>query len=196
MWTSQRARGGLRLLLQEHLPHTWGTGAGGVSPCNSISKVVKNLDFSQKSGNVRDSIWRFCKIKIFLFKSSLAGMNKLGSAGHPPYGHCEGRHSGDGVDPIRYVLVFVARILPFVSPDLYCSCSQNINLSLIYFPLMSQRKYWGLRQQDGLWAKVKAGKFLIIRCRPVLFKSANPAIINHPNPRNIHTGVCGTTLKS
>ena len=30
----------------------------------------------------------------------------------------------------------------------------------------------------------------------VLFKSANPAIINHPNPRNIHTGVCGATLKS
>ena len=30
----------------------------------------------------------------------------------------------------------------------------------------------------------------------VLFKSANPAIINHPNSRNIHTGVCGATLKS
>ena len=43
-----------------------------------------------------------------------------------------------------YVRLLFARILPFVSPDLYCSCSQNINLSLIYFPLMSQRKYWGL----------------------------------------------------
>ena len=115
-----------------------------VSPCNSISKVVKISAFHNNQEMFKIQSGDFAKSKHFV-QFSLTGMHKLGSAGHPPYGHCEGRHSGDGGNLIRYVLVFVPLpAFPFVSPDLYCSCSQNINLSLIYFPLMSQRKYWGL----------------------------------------------------
>ena len=140
----------LRLLLQEHLPHTWATGAGGRFTLQLYQESCKKSQlFTTTSARYfQDSIWIFCKIKTSCSIQFGRYVRILSADHRMATVRCEGSHIsqwGWWVWLIFSVLAFVSpHSPPFVSPDLYCSCSQNINLSLIYFPLMSQRKYWGL----------------------------------------------------
>ena len=128
---SQRARGGLRLLLQEHLPHTWATGAAG---CNSISKVVKkpqlftttktcsrfNLEILQNQNISSHPVWQV-SINLGLLPLHLT-----------PNGDCDGRHSGDGGDLIRYVLVFVPPAFSPLCPPTSTAAAAKILIYLSF----------------------------------------------------------------
>ena len=133
MWGTESPRGGGGCYYNSTCPIHGVQVLMAVSPCNSIRKVVKIPTFHNNQNLFKIESINLAKVK-HLVQSSLTL-----EAGP------RGDHS-DGGDPIFFwpFWLLSARILPFVFPDLHCSCSQNINLSLIYFPLMSQRKYWGL----------------------------------------------------